>query len=102
MCVLPERAHFAIPSIERFKREGGIDIGSSGSGATNGRANSRLETEEMDEEEDGAHQMFRVHSPSSSHRHRRKQTIIPRIILKPLKPPHKAEGKYFRILQLLF
>eukprot|EP00057_Strongylocentrotus_purpuratus_P028837 XP_011683311.1 PREDICTED: putative Polycomb group protein ASXL2 isoform X1 [Strongylocentrotus purpuratus] len=99
VCVLPERAHFAIPSCERFKREGGFDLGSGSSSTTNGRADSRLKTERKEEkEEETGQQMFRVHSPpssSSSHRHRRKQTIIPRIILKPLKPPDKADGSYF-------
>ncbi|XP_041483750.1 putative Polycomb group protein ASXL2 isoform X3 [Lytechinus variegatus] len=97
VCVLPERGHFAIPSIERFKRDSGLEA-ASGSGTTNGQAVSRLDTDELDDD-DANQQIFRVQSPtsssSSSHRHRRKQTIIPRIILKPLKPPDKADGTYF-------
>ncbi|XP_071485689.1 uncharacterized protein [Diadema antillarum] len=88
VCILPERAHYAIPSIERFKRDHPLDGRGS---ATNGTDDGEALGQTSADEERG-HRVLKVHSPSS-HRHRRKQAIVPRIILKPLKPPDKPEGK---------
>ncbi|XP_071807108.1 uncharacterized protein [Asterias amurensis] len=100
LCYLPEKAHNSVPALRHFTLSS-----ASSSSAVAGHAPMRAVSEAEEHHHHHHHRAkglkatSQMHSPTKlkftlHHKHRRKQQIVPRIILKPLKSPPGKEPNY--------
>lgn len=124
MCVLPKKAHHYIPSLKRFQSDLAPSIGSQPSlskgldnpglpdvmkmdltsphtnhSKTDGRVNGTESPLPRRKSDRVLRPKYRNHGHHHHKHHRRKSGFVPRIILKPLKPPEGGtNGKWFVVI----